>query len=310
MVTLANLGSDRLDSLPVCLGRENSNRLVSLWEVLQIKSSDFMSINETVSRYCEKASKGDPKMFPNNQQRSQTLKEFGEIRECCLRMGLTVSPLLLRQNISDLESKPFTLGDVLKVYEIWHACFQAEMDGQLMFLVKPERVGFYESDWTGLTKAGEKIKAMTEVIAEEFPSAVWDMHEAGNCFAFERFTACVYHLMRAAEFGLVAACKSLGAKDDRLVSWDRMIQFIESEIKKAVSTQQQDFKEIERKYGEIVSWFVALKNGWRNPVSHIPRTYSENKADKMFSQVAGVFAALKEYGIPGTPMPTAIVLPE
>src|SRR5260370_27264994 len=41
-----------------------------------------------------------------------------------------------------------------------------------------------------------------EAVYDVIPTARQDIRDAGNCLAFELHTACVFHLMRAAEHGL------------------------------------------------------------------------------------------------------------
>src|ERR1019366_7228223 len=40
-----------------------------------------------------------------------------------------------------------------------------------------------------------------DLVGEVFPDAIDDMNEAAKCFAFERPTACIFHLMRVTEVG-------------------------------------------------------------------------------------------------------------
>ncbi|HST51346.1 MAG TPA: hypothetical protein VLJ61_04985 [Pyrinomonadaceae bacterium] len=60
-------------------------------------------------------------------------------------------------------------------------------------LVPPHLSGLYKMTFP----FGQKV-------ADRFPSASYDIAEASKCFALERNTACVMHLMRAAEVGLKA----------------------------------------------------------------------------------------------------------
>jgi hypothetical protein len=47
-------------------------------------------------------------------------------------------------------------------------------------------------------------------VNRHFPSAKFDIREAGSCLALGRNTACVYHLARAAQFALRCLCRHLG----------------------------------------------------------------------------------------------------
>src|SRR5260370_39367810 len=48
-----------------------------------------------------------------------------------------------------------------------------------------------------------------EAVYDVIPTARQDIRDAGNCLAFELHTACVFHLMRAAEHGLRTLARRL-----------------------------------------------------------------------------------------------------
>src|SRR5260370_20575712 len=64
----------------------------------------------------------------------------------------------------------------------------------------------------------EKAKILDDVAKDwaqawaAFPEAKEDTERAVDCYALEQNTACVFHLMRVAEFGLRAVAKKVGAK--------------------------------------------------------------------------------------------------
>jgi hypothetical protein len=60
-----------------------------------------------------------------------------------------------------------------------------ELADKEFFHVPKERVDFYNNK-----------SLCGELVAEKFPYAVPDIIEAGNCYALDRPTACVFHLMR------------------------------------------------------------------------------------------------------------------
>lgn len=51
-----------------------------------------------------------------------------------------------------------------------------------------------------------------EKVSLNFPSALEDIKEVGNCYATDRNTACVFHCMRVVEYGLRALAKRLRVK--------------------------------------------------------------------------------------------------
>ena len=66
-------------------------------------------------------------------------------------------------------------------------------------------------------------------VHDAFPTAAFDIDEAGKCLAVGRATACVFHLQRAVEVGLKVLAVSLGQPFDRN-SWDAHMKDVEREL--------------------------------------------------------------------------------
>ncbi|MGA2270227.1 MAG: hypothetical protein ABSH44_17280 [Bryobacteraceae bacterium] len=150
--------------------------------------------------------------------------------------------------------------------------FDVELETRRFFFVPDERAGYYSSDVLPWDRAlGKRMEFFGPVIAA-FPSAEDDIREAGNCFALDRPTATVFHLMRVMEAGLKAVSKALGVAYSS--NWGACIADIEKQ------GQQSDpfFK-------EAVAYLRSVKNVWRNPTMHIERMYSEPEAERIFQAV-------------------------
>ena len=93
-----------------------------------------------------------------------------------------------------------------------------EMSTHLFLRVFPERIGFYEH--------AELFGAR---VNKHFPNATKDIRAAGSCYATDRSTACVMHLMRVLEIGLAAFAKQFNVPFERR-EWENMINDIQSEI--------------------------------------------------------------------------------
>lgn len=178
--------------------------------------------------------------------------------------------------------------------------FKAEVGSRLFMYVLPHRVRYWASEAqlnnpTGVI--GADIYQLLQSLAS-FPDAKHDAIEAGNCIAFGLFTASVYHLMRCTEFGLVSLARSVGVPEEQVArGWDRCIQGIGAEIKRIESTKPTtDWKDETKKLSDLCSWFTTIRTGWRNPVSHIPRVYSENAAVSMFAATGTLFDHLRIHG--------------
>jgi hypothetical protein len=118
-----------------------------------------------------------------------------------------------------------------------------------------------------------------------FPrAAVLEMLEVGNCFAAGRNTACVFHCIRVAEYGLRKLAKRLhvtvsdrGKKSPlEYAEWDKVITAIRNKI-----TQIRTLPRGPRKQRQLESYSILadhceyMKDIWRNEIMHTRRRYNE-----------------------------------
>jgi hypothetical protein len=135
----------------------------------------------------------------------------------------------------------------------------------------------------------EKVQLFGESVATSFPSSSFDIEEAGNCYATNRNTACVFHSMRVLEKGLLALAADLKVTfpvSITLENWQNIIEKIESEIK-AVNQQAKSVqKTIDLQfYSEAAKEFRYFKDAWRNHVSHSREKYGDAEAYRVLTHV-------------------------
>lgn len=129
-------------------------------------------------------------------------------------------------------------------------------------------------------------------VAEAFPSAGRDIREAGNCLAAGCGTACVFHLMRAAEFTLRALAKDRGVwfKDKPLAEkeWGAILPNLASKLDDLRSLARYDAKEAQiRYYSELVQELRSFNDAWRRHISHADTMafYEPDEAFAIFKHV-------------------------
>ena len=123
---------------------------------------------------------------------------------------------------------------------------------------------------------------------ERFPEVEQDAREAGNCLAFGLYTACVFHLMRIAEFGLRSLAKRVKVKPMHKkmqmpveeAEWHQII----TAVKGKLTTIQATPRGTKRRRSKLEGWSDAadhctfMKDLWRNNVSHNRKPYTEAEA--------------------------------
>jgi len=125
-------------------------------------------------------------------------------------------------------------------------------------------------------------------VAEAFPSSMDDIKEAGNCLAFGRSTACVFHLMRVVECGLRSLGQTLGNSDldpRRNPTWDSILKKCDAEQRKPIADRAPEWRSDNTFFSEVHANLLAIKDGWRNPSLHVERSYTPDQANEIFIAV-------------------------
>ena len=128
----------------------------------------------------------------------------------------------------------------------------------------------------------------TQVFGKEidkFPRAVDDLEESGKCVAASRYTACVFHLMRAMEVIVQEIGKGIGLTnvDKR---WGHLLSDISRLISKMPDGEQKELWNLARSN----LWHV--KEVWRNDTMHPKATYTGEQAREIVAAVKAFIRGL------------------
>jgi hypothetical protein len=130
-----------------------------------------------------------------------------------------------------------------------------------------------------------------EQVSKEFPSAVPDIREAGNCLAVECADAAIFHLMRVAEYGLRALAHDRRIKLDKnkpidLATWEDLLKKLE-----AAESAIQNFPRTAAREAQFDFFHGAnmevkrFKNKFRNRIMHSRESYEMPEAVSAFGHV-------------------------
>jgi hypothetical protein len=141
-----------------------------------------------------------------------------------------------------------------------------------------------------------EMKMFWKNIVDAFPHAFADIDDAAFCYALERDTACVFHLMRVVEHGLRALAKKLKVtltdKGKRIpieyATWQKVIEAINSNIEVAhklpQSTKRAEQLEF---YSDLADHCSYMKDVWRNNLAHTRKRYIREEALLTIRRVFG-----------------------
>ena len=147
-----------------------------------------------------------------------------------------------------------------------------------------------------------------------FPDAKPDIEEMLYCYALERHTATVFHLMRVLEWGLRALCLHLGIKKVKnfikktgrieLVPigynvWEKLLGQLRGKVNKKIAKLQKGSakQKLQEFYFPIIQDIEDVKDTWRNHVMHGRKHYNAEDALAAMSHVKPIMTALMERGI-------------
>jgi hypothetical protein len=181
------------------------------------------------------------------------------------KLSLGTTKVLFEQLIADLE-RIGVEGAIAKADSI-RSALEAELKGQTFFVLPLEDVSYYNN-----------TSPVSEEFASKWPIANIELSEAGNCRAFGRYKACVYHCCLAYESGLTALGRKL--KIPKQNDWGGWIRSVRDELKKRYTPKNSKSREF---YAQCAETFDALRVGKRNLVSHVnlEAHYTEERAKEI-----------------------------
>lgn len=160
-------------------------------------------------------------------------------------------------------------------------------------LEKDEVDHFYHPNFNPKTKQpffGKKVD-------RQFKSTRNDVTETANCYAFARYTACVFHAMRVVEKGLHAFVRHLNAKHNAGINFGKKVEEeqwgrITEEIQIAIESPKRlkrlnpvPTREEMRFYATAAKEFEYFNEAWRKDVSHSRKSYDKTSALSVMEHV-------------------------
>jgi hypothetical protein len=146
-----------------------------------------------------------------------------------------------------------------------------EVETKYMICLAPHEASLFDSP----------LVNYDELALNAFPSSMEDVSEAGKCLAVGRYTASVFHLMRAMESILKVLGQKLNItvidKNNTDLEWGKILSNLSAPIAAMQKGKEKD------DWSAAQSLLVHVKQAWRNPTMHPKRTYTEEQANEIFT---------------------------
>ena len=254
------------------------SQVVSLWDMLRFHADKFVEILNTLASL--EALMADPHSLASN---APLLRHFDgtvqSLKKQLREMGLEVSAKKADQVHIGLTNVK------LRDADAWGIVLKRNCE-ELRERVAHELEGkalYYISDRVDLLS---EEPLFGDDVDGAFPSAQYDISEAGRCLALKRSTACVSHLMRALEVALASLAKALGLSLST-ENWNTILNDIESEIRsRTKATHGPTWKNRDEPFfAEAAAHLRFIKNGWRNHAMHARAKYTDEEAEAIYESV-------------------------
>jgi hypothetical protein len=266
-------------ALPVCLFAENPYRLVSLLDMLRFKAHGFCQASGIIGQVYAQVKGG---YAPRTESWTLVASQLGSLERDCKAFGLLTTlaqverlkPIFCDQSTDNDPG----LQEVARLLIEVQARLIDELASKLFLFIPAEKVRYYEQE-TAVALFGEDV-------ANAFPSAEYDIVEVGKCYALNRSTACVFHLMRVLEIGLGVFAKQFSIPSDQ-PNWQNLIERIEKAVRDMATdpNRHTDWREQQEFFSQAASQFMTLKNAWRNYTAHARGKYTDEEAETIMINV-------------------------
>jgi hypothetical protein len=124
-----------------------------------------------------------------------------------------------------------------------------------------------------------------DAVYDAFEEAREEIRQAGNCYATESYTACVFHAVRVAEYGMRVLARRLGIRKGRCnrpleyEEWGGVIQLVDKKLDKLRLKRRGPQREaLLQFYTSAFRHCQHLNDLWRRDVTHARRSYEYAQA--------------------------------
>lgn len=255
---------------------ETVDLLANYWRALAVKPNEMLKDNSLIASMLQKTLERLRRMCGDLKFKS-VVREVLHLER---RMRMSMNDLTNQQVVSDIESILRRVKEALLEGGVFMhvAADKARWHSAASIEKHESTVWQDEGSWSH-----EPIPP--EIIAS-FGSAVPELTAARDCFATDAYTACVFHLMRASEYGLRALAQAVGVTLGHRIPleyevWNVIIENAEKKVN-AVSLAgwSRPAKENYRAfYNGSLADFEAFKDTCRNLLMHTRSgMYNEQEA--------------------------------
>ncbi len=260
---------------------------------LIVRLSVILGEGQKFALHHETANKAIPKEVISN---IRTLLEWFEANDALKKYDLVVSDKILRELVRRVrdDQHPVTWGDYASAGKTLNTTIQTELETKWFYFIEPRNFDHLDRP---------------ENIPPDYKQGPPDnFNEAAICLMLDRYTACVFHLMRHMEAVLRHLCRSFKytPKPDfkKNPNWTSILRSLGKEI----DARERQLEELQRNKKKNASKFrdrllylkgchgqlSSVKDVWRNPTMHVERDYNALEARQIYDACRVFFRSVFE----------------
>jgi len=266
--------------------------------MLEIKASDFV---DTMAILQQTIHMGNDPRFPVNTDmssgnRASSREPVARLREHVRSLDAIVSGIALDELLASLDGREELtyrqFGDA--IFNI-HQTIRRELLTKKLFALVPGQDRYF-------APAEPLFGAQ---VAANFPSLIYEIDQAGKCYACDLTTASAFHSIRCLEAGVRAISRCLGIPDPtkgRDRNWGNISRSIHTELERRWPASSGRMTGDAQLFDEIYGAFSGMQNPYRNATMHLEANYTAPEALHIFEIVKGLMQKLAsrmdEQGLP------------
>jgi hypothetical protein len=181
---------------------------------------------------------------------------LSEVEANCIDLELVASLATVRRIKTILDTHNASYSDLPPLHIELQGRLIDEMEGRTFFTLTIKESELY----------GHPRNGWEEIVAR-FSGSIIDIEEASKCFAVSRYAAAVFHSLQFVEVGLIELGRVIVVTDPQ-TGWNATT----TRLKKILATKYPDRTPFQQQYSQfleqIEATIEALKNAWRNKISH------------------------------------------
>ena len=249
--------------------KDGSYGVVSLLDLLKFHAHDFVVIARKISWIETMAGHlriHNPAYMQNTLPDNLYEPEaFEELRDNLRLLSLDSAEDQMNRMIALFTTNP-TAEEVASALTELQNRLDDQLARRIFYQLRPQTAHLFEAH-----------NPFGQAVADNFPSASHDIHEACKCYASERFDATVYHLMRAMESPLRCLAKNLHVKYSP--GWSPYLTKIDKRLRNTKIRIPKKRKEF---LSNASTLLFAIKDAWRNETMHLESVYGPDQTARIF----------------------------